>query len=97
VRARTGVTAALSFICLPRGRFAAFGRPVLGAGDTATAPGAPYAVFGPSACGDKWASSRSPGQDFEQALRVGRWQQARGERPVGGEPGQRDVGAQGLG
>src|SRR5579859_4114713 len=39
------------FICPPRGRFAGFGRLVLGAGDTATAPGAPYAAFDPGACG----------------------------------------------
>src|SRR6266851_9870559 len=58
VRARTGVTAALSFVCLPRGRFAGFGRPVLGAGDTARAPGAPYAAFGPGACGVDYGDHR---------------------------------------
>src|SRR5262249_24002325 len=49
--------------CLPHGRSAlrvlpGFGRLVLGAGDTATAPGAPQAAFGPGACGG--SAPRSP-------------------------------------
>ena len=42
------------------------------------------------------ASSRGPGQHVEQALRVRGGEDAGRQRPVGGEPGQRDVGAQRL-
>ena len=41
-------------------------------------------------------SSRGTGQHVEQALRRGRVQDPGRQRAVGGEPGQRDVGAQRL-
>ena len=44
----------------------------------------------------RWASSRGPGQHVEQALRVRGGEDAGRQRPVGGQPGQRDVGAQRL-